>query len=677
MMNTVSGIAGNCPASVLRTPAAVERVMASWDAVPGATDPVGGGAWVRAWLDAYGARYHLAVVVAGPPGAPEAVLPLVRHRSRPWFLEMLGVRELAEATDVRAASAEALAAIAGTLLGMRTPLRFRRLPAGSPLIEHLRAAAHGRALVLSRAVLGTPTIALDPSWLRPESHFSSRRGQDFRADRRRAEKLGTVELAVEAPGTAGEVDRLFEEFVAVESRGWKREAGTALAVQPAMHDFFRRFGHSMAEVRALRVAVLRIGGRAAAMQFGVERDGRYSLFKIGFDEEFARCSPGMLLMLHTVAWAAGRGLASYEFLGAEEPWTRIWTTTCRPCVEVHVYPLAAWSLPAAGEVALELGRRLVHTRPARHRATVARAAATSSTRERVRRVLAPVISRAGSAFLAGRSRADAVAAARELADLGYGVSLAYWNGPGDSAADVERELLGCIADLAGRPGSPQVAVKAPTFGFDPAVVGRLAAAARQAGVALVFDAHAPEDADRTLALAAIARKAGAEAGVALPARWRRSRTDAEAAVAAGLGIRLVKGQWPEEGGLADAGEESLRASARDLLGALAGQQASVALATHDADLLAELIDRGPGRGERSVELLLGLPAARPLQVAARRGLPVRFYIAYGSPSLAFRISSVVGRPRLAVTLAEGFLRGAANGRRRLEEALAARRPMDS
>ena len=98
-------------------------------------------------------------------------------------------------------------------------------------------------------------------------------------------------------------------------------------------------------------------GRPVAVQLAVEAHGRYSLFKIGFDEQFARCSPGNLLMLHTVRWAAERELASFEFLGAEEPWTSVWTDVSRSCREVHVYPATWRSVPAAAAVGGELARR--------------------------------------------------------------------------------------------------------------------------------------------------------------------------------------------------------------------------------------------------------------------------------------------------------------------------------
>src|SRR5207244_7317462 len=97
---------------------------------------------------------------------------------------------------------------------------------------------------------------------------------------------------------------------------------------------------------------LRIGGQAAAMQFAVEQGGALWLLKIGYDEAFARCSPGTLLTADTVRYAAARGLRCYEFLGGIESWTRMWTEHERSCVSVRAYPAAGRGLAAlAADVA--------------------------------------------------------------------------------------------------------------------------------------------------------------------------------------------------------------------------------------------------------------------------------------------------------------------------------------
>jgi len=46
----------------------------------------------------------------------------------------------------------------------------------------------------------------------------------------------------------------------------------------------------------------------------------------------------MLLMAETIRYAALRGLASYEFLGNADNWTRVWTSDEVPTVTIRAYP---------------------------------------------------------------------------------------------------------------------------------------------------------------------------------------------------------------------------------------------------------------------------------------------------------------------------------------------------
>jgi CelD/BcsL family acetyltransferase involved in cellulose biosynthesis len=302
------------------------------------------------------------VVVAGNPESPDAMLPLVRRRGQPWFSETLGVRDLFEATDVFGCDEAALRALAEALAARGLPLRLRRLRADSPLLPHLREVYARRAKLVTRSVPGVPTIALNDAWRHPTTQFSRRRGQSFRAARRRLDALGSVELSVEQPISTAETNRLLEEFMVVEAAGWKSRAGSALASNPRMQQFFRTYCRHATETGELRFAMLRLDGRAVAGQLATESAHRFSLFKIGYDESYSRSSPGNLLMLHSVQYAAKRGLDSFEFLGSEEPWTRFWTKSVRECVEVHVYPTRPWTPLAAGAIALQLASRQLRRR---------------------------------------------------------------------------------------------------------------------------------------------------------------------------------------------------------------------------------------------------------------------------------------------------------------------------
>jgi CelD/BcsL family acetyltransferase involved in cellulose biosynthesis len=114
--------------------------------------------------------------------------------------------------------------------------------------------------------------------------------------------------------------------------------------------------------------VLRAGERPVAAQIASEWAGRLWIIKIGYDEAYARCSPGVLLMIEAIRWASEHGLRSYEFLGSDEPWIRPWSTGMCEHESVAFYPYTPSGLAAFGtDMAHALWRRVAGALSARPR----------------------------------------------------------------------------------------------------------------------------------------------------------------------------------------------------------------------------------------------------------------------------------------------------------------------
>jgi CelD/BcsL family acetyltransferase involved in cellulose biosynthesis len=292
-----------------------------------------------------------------------ALLALSREPGRFARWTMIGAHQVCEPHDALCRDAQAARLLAEAIVRDGRALELDRVPAGSPLIPALREAMRGKGWISVRPAAPTPTLLLDARWKAPESCFNPGRRSDFRRAARRAAEAGKVSFEILSPGPA-EFDALFDEAIGVEARSWKREAGTAIAVDRAKEDCFRHYFRSACEQGRFRIAFMRIDGRAVAMQAGLEWRDRYWLFKIGFDEEFGRCSPGALLMLHTLGWAANRGLRAYELLGNVEPWiAHFWTRERHDCVCLRAYPFNASGAAAfAGDLSVWLASRLVPAR---------------------------------------------------------------------------------------------------------------------------------------------------------------------------------------------------------------------------------------------------------------------------------------------------------------------------
>ncbi len=267
-----------------------------------------------------------------------AVLPLCRDRGYFARWRMVGAQEVFEPGDALYANPQAARHMAEALAKQSRPLLFDRIPASSLLVPALQEAMKGKGWVSLRPGQQSPTITLDDRWKNPEACFNTRRRSDFRRATRKAEEFGKVSYEIISPGP-GEFDALFDEAIRVELCSWKKGAGSAIASDHIKEEFFRNFFRSACEKQSLRIAFMRIDGQAIAMQLAVEFSERYWLFKIGFDERYGKCSPGTLLMLHTLGYAASRELRAYELLGNVEPWiSELWTAEQRDCVRLRTYP---------------------------------------------------------------------------------------------------------------------------------------------------------------------------------------------------------------------------------------------------------------------------------------------------------------------------------------------------
>lgn len=184
-----------------------------------------------------------------------------------------------------------------------------------------------------------------------------------------------------------------------------------------------------------------------------------------------------------------------------------------------------------------------------------------------------------------------------------------------------------------------LSVKAPPLAFAMEPLEAIAAT----GLPLVFDAHRPAEAERTLAAMQRLLVDYPATGVVLPARWQRSANDVARLRDTTARIRLVKGEWADP----DAPEVDIAANYLCLAEALAGRAAPVAVATHDP-LLAEralrvLLDGGT---PCELEQLRGLPRRRTLAVAREFGVPVRIYVPFGPGWWPYAIDKTLARPYL-------------------------------
>jgi CelD/BcsL family acetyltransferase involved in cellulose biosynthesis len=116
----------------------------------------------------------------------------------------------------------------------------------------------------------------------------------LRQDWNRLSALGSVEIVNEKE--RDKVERAFEAFLALEAASWKGGRGTALLCRDADAAFARRLMSSLAAACSASVALLRLDGRPIAAQVLLYCGPTAYTWKTAFDAEFAKYSPGALLV---------------------------------------------------------------------------------------------------------------------------------------------------------------------------------------------------------------------------------------------------------------------------------------------------------------------------------------------------------------------------------------------
>lgn len=252
----------------------------------------------------------------GPDGRLAGLMPVTETRLgrltpalTVWCHEYgpLGAPVLRRDCVVDAASA--LVEAAFDHAGPSRPLLFPMMPVGGPVAQAILAAANraDRPVVTAdghaRAVLRRDGDGSDP-----RSALPRKRRKEYARLRRRMEEVGRVTLQqATAPDDLAEA---LEAFLSLEASGWKGRRGSALADDPRTKAFARSAVARLGDRGAASILRLTVGDRDAAMLICFHHGSAVFTWKIAYDEQLARFSPGALLMLDAPSLLFGDAAAS-------------------------------------------------------------------------------------------------------------------------------------------------------------------------------------------------------------------------------------------------------------------------------------------------------------------------------------------------------------------------------
>jgi len=201
-----------------------------------------------------------------------------------------------------------------------------------------------------------PRTLIAGSW---ETYYAGRsanlRAEVARGERKLA-KLGPIVLE-EQRGGAG-LDAALHAFFGVEATGWKRATGTAIACDPTLRALYTELAREAAACGRLRMFLLHAGDHVVAASYTIEHERGVFLLKTGYDDAYAKASPGYVLHKQLLArlWASG-DVDYFDFMtggGDHAGYKLRWANDTRAYMQVRLFrPRSLRGLALAGLVRLK------------------------------------------------------------------------------------------------------------------------------------------------------------------------------------------------------------------------------------------------------------------------------------------------------------------------------------
>jgi CelD/BcsL family acetyltransferase involved in cellulose biosynthesis len=296
--------------------------------------------WFSCCARAFHAHDTLYLVCILEDNALVAVAPLYRSSQGGlgYLLQIIGNRRLYEPTSLLFRDMAALKLLLMACADIGRPLLLGRCYRQMDMSAFFPKFSL-RGVLVSMAAAGSQYLSLETDFAAYENSLSSRRRYDIRRARKKAQLYGKLDHIVDRVDQANIVD-LLDKAYEIENRSWKKETGSSMALNEDLRRFFSCLFGNISDSNRAVIAFLTIDGQPVASHLAIQRFDRLWILKIGYDRDYASCSPGILLTHELIRYAYDNGLVAFEFLGSEETWIELWKPAIRQYHSQLFYPLS-------------------------------------------------------------------------------------------------------------------------------------------------------------------------------------------------------------------------------------------------------------------------------------------------------------------------------------------------
>ena len=294
--------------------------------------------WFLSCAQAFYRVEDLHIIVLFDKNHVTAIAPLAFNKiNGTRCLELLGTFTLHEPSGLLYDSPDSLRILLDAISNQNYPCNLSRLPYESDIYSNFKKVSAFKGILFSIPGSRTPYLDISTDWDRYFNSLSSRRRYDYRKSRRMLEELGPVDFKMINSDDIKNEKWLNLAFD-IEASGWKGGKGSAIKFNSSLISFFKIFTKLTQKNDSFRMCFLQCNEQFIAMLIGIEFYNKFWVIKIGYNDDWAKYSPGIQLIFETIKWSFERNLHGYEFLGSNEDWIRIWTHDSHEYTTLVYYP---------------------------------------------------------------------------------------------------------------------------------------------------------------------------------------------------------------------------------------------------------------------------------------------------------------------------------------------------
>lgn len=233
--------------------------------------------------------------------------------------------------------------VQGANLNEAAPELIRSLP-GTALVIGLTQLD---PVMVPRPAEGATLSALDyikTAWVELNDDFDSywaSRGKNLRDNVKKLTKkvaADGITVRLEQLTTPGDMRSAIADYARLETAGWKRAIGTAVAMDTAQGRFYVDMMERMAARGQARVYRYFFNDTVVTMDLCVDRGGTMVVLKTAYDEQFAKLSPATLMREQIFRdLFAERRIRRVEFYGPLMEWHTRWTELSRTLYHANLF----------------------------------------------------------------------------------------------------------------------------------------------------------------------------------------------------------------------------------------------------------------------------------------------------------------------------------------------------